>query len=170
MYMKKSLFFLILIAILFVITGCSLFNKMDNNVFGCSDCVYKYTKDTKKIGDVLTEYNSDYSSINHKFFLGYKLDKNNKILAGYVCGKENRKTFCIEGNFNESKYEENKKILNKIYDIEKCDENNYGNDLYYVCFGELNVNISNNGTNYIGISKSDQCYVNADGEMYCYFD
>lgn len=163
----KKIFVLIFITFLFVLTGCSLFN---NNVYGCTGCVYTYTKDTKEIGNVLTKYNSNYSTINHKIFLGYKLEKNNKILAGYVCGKENGKTFCIEGNFKESKYEENKKILNKVYDKEKCEENKYGDDLYYGCSGEIDVSISNNGTNYISISKSDQCYVNADGKMYCYFN
>lgn len=163
--MKKKLFILSIATPMLILTGCNLLNK--NNVYGCSDCVYSYSDDVIKIGDIITEYNSDSSSIDNNFFLGYKLDKDNRIINGYVCGKEKEKIFCIEGNYNGSKYKENKEILNKVYNKEKCKETTFENNSFYSCSGEININISETNTNYVSSSKKDQCYVNADGKMYC---
>ena len=163
--MKKYLFVIVVIS-MFLITGCNSSKK--ETVYGCSDCVFAYSKEEINIGDKLTNYEKDYSSLNRNFFLGYKIDKNDKIESSYVCGKDNGKVFCIEGNIDDSKYEKNKETLSKVYDNKKCIEDILDGGKAYSCSGDISVKINDGATNYIGSSKSDQCYVKYDGSTYCY--
>lgn len=158
--MKKIIFVLLIIILL---TGCSSNSK----VIGCEKCVYSHFSSKKMIGDKLDSYKKDYNDTNNKVFLGYELDTNDKIIKGYVCGTDKGKTYCLEGNLNNSKYESNKKILDDIYNKSNCTEKSYDNEKYYSCTGELTVNISSNSYNYIGTSKSNQCYISNDGTTYC---
>ena len=155
--MKKIIFILCL----FLISGC---DKVDN----CSNCVYSYYEDTKKIGDKLTEYEEDYKKVDSDIFLGHTLDNESKIIVGYICGVESGKLFCVTGNTDKTTYDKNKKILNKIYDSNQCKEEKNGDDSFYRCEGDNLVSISNNGSNYVGKSKSHQCYISEIGSMYCY--
>ena len=166
--MKKVLFLFSFIAILFIVTGCE--SKDEKKFYGCDDCVFARYTETKKIGDELTEYEKDYKALKHDYFLGHKIDKNNKITAGYLCGVEDGKLFCVEGNYKTSKYEDNKTILNKVFKEEECQEDK--DEQIYTCTGNVHISINNedkDGTNLIGLSKSDQCYIKANGSMYCYF-
>lgn len=158
--MKKIIFVLLIIILL---TGCSSNSK----VIGCEKCVYSHFSGKKMIGDKIDSYKKDYNDTNNKVFLGYELDTNDKIIKGYVCGTDKGKTYCLEGNLNNSKYESNKKILDDIYNKSNCTEKSYANEKYYSCTGELTVNISSNSYNYIGTSKSNQCYISNDGTTYC---
>ena len=159
--MKKYLVLLLLVVLL---TGCNSNSKM----IGCDDCVYSHFTDRKAIGDKLNKFEKDYNKVNNNIFLGHVLDENNKILKGYVCGINKGKTFCLEGNIDNSKYEANKKILDEVYGSGNCSESTNEDEKYYFCSGKINVSISNNGFNYISVSKSDECYVSNDGTTYCY--
>ena len=154
--MKKVLFLLLVI---FLLTGCS------KGVIGCSGCVYSYSNDIIKVGDKLDKYEKDYNKLNNDVFLGAKIDKNQKIKSGYICVKDNEKVFCLEGNNDGSKYESNKKILDKVYN-KQCKEKISGEDKYYTCNDV--VNISTRGIVYVGKSKSNQCYAYPNGNIVCY--
>ena len=164
--MKKVLFTLLFSITLFTTTGCEILN---NKIYGCNNCVFSHYQDIKKVGDGLSDYKNEYSTLNYNVFLGHKIDKNNKIVAGYVCGKENNIFFCLQSNSNGSKYKTNKEILDKVYDKKQCKEKKYGSQLFYSCSGNISANISSDGTNYLSVSKSNECYVKKDGEMYCYY-
>ena len=157
--MKKVLFLLLVI---FLLTGCS------NGVIGCSGCVYSHFTDVKKAGDKLEKYEKNYKKIKNEVFIGTKIDKNQKITNGYVCAKEKDTVFCLEGNVDGSKYEANKKILDKVYDKKHCDEITGKDSKYYSCSDKNGVTISNKGVVYVGISKSNQCYAYPNGNMFCY--
>ena len=159
--MKKYLVLLLLVVLL---TGCNSNSK----VLGCDDCVYSRFTDRKAIGEKLDKFENDYEAVNNKVFLGHVLDNNNKIVKGYVCAIDNGKTFCLEGNVDENKYEANKKILSKVYNKNNCSETEADDEKYYSCTGKISVSISEKGYNYVSISKSDECYVSSDGTTYCF--
>ena len=166
--MKKSIVVLIILS-LFIVTGCNSSKKSKIKEIDCSDCVYFYSKEPKKVGDEIVDYTKDYSSLNSNFFLGYKIDSNSKIKNTYICGIEKGKLFCIEGNIDDSKYEDNKKTLSKIYDKDSCKETILDGGKSYQCSGDIYIVLTDGASNYIGASKSDQCYVNYDSYSYCYF-
>ena len=159
--MKKYVLVLLLL-VLFMI-GCG-----SDKVIGCSSCVYSRFTDKMGIGDKLEHYEKDYKKINNKVFLGHVVDKDNKILKSYVCGIDSGKVFCLKGNYEKTSYETNKKILNQVYGKIKCLEDSTSDEKYYDCSAGLTVSISNQGFNYIGSSKSNQCYVSVAGISYCY--
>ena len=100
--MKKIIFIL---DITILLIGCSVINK----TICYNGCVYSSNSNVVKIGEKFTHYERNYKKLNKKYFLGYKLGKNNKITNGYVCVNENYKTYCLGSNSNVSKYKEIKK-------------------------------------------------------------
>ena len=96
----------------------------------CPGCVFTYTE-----ASLLTTWNtysqtptvltsSDYvenyedviTSSGKNFFLGLKLNGSNQIEKAYACGLYNGITpFCIEGYYDDSKYEANQEILQNEY-------------------------------------------------------
>ena len=159
--MKKYIFILLAVVLL---TGCSSKSKM----IGCDDCVYSRFTDQKAIGDKLDDYKENHKDIKSNIFLGHVLDNNSNIKKSYVCATDKGKSFCLEGNIDNSKYEANKKILNDVYNKTNCSEETDDDVNYYSCTGKISVSISNNGYNYVSVSKSDECYVSNDGTTYCY--
>ena len=162
--MKK--YIVVLLLVVFV-AGCGARNEVvtSSEVIGCNGCVYSRFSEKKKIGDRLDDYYEDYTKINNSVFLGHVLNNNNEIVKGFICGTHNDKIFCLEGNVDSSKYEANKKILNEVFGENHCGEEFLDGGSYYDCDG---VSISDNGTNYVGPSKSNQCYALVDGSTYCY--
>ena len=165
--MKKKIFITCLVVIsLFVVTGCGCHHK--TKAKNCEDCVYAYYTESKEYGNKLKDYTDDYTSLKHsKFFLGHELDEYDNIKKGYVCGVENKKLFCLEGQpDNEKVYKSNKELLIKVYGKDKCSEKDINGINAMTCSGELNISMYDN-TIVIGTSKSDQCYM-MDNRMYCY--
>ena len=159
--MKRIILSIIIVLMLFVLTGCS---KVKN----CNGCVYTRYYEPKLIKETLKDYKKDYTSIKNKVFLGHKLDKNNNIIKSYICGIDKNEVFCLEGNNNGSKYKENKRILTKLYGKNKCNEVKSNEGKYYTCSSDIDVAISEKGINYISVSKSNQCYVESNGYSYCF--
>ncbi|MBR3116760.1 MAG: hypothetical protein IKF36_02670 [Bacilli bacterium] len=172
---KKVIIFILLfiIVVLGVIATLILTGKIGKKktIDSCKDCVFaRYYKD-KEIGDELTDYESDYTSIKNidskKIFLGHKLDSNNKIETGYVCGITNGKAFCVEGS--ETAYESNKKVLNDIFGNDNCTEKTFSGSTYYTCGNkEIYSTIYSYGSATVSESKSNMCTYSSSDVMSCY--
>ena len=159
--MKKIVLSILIVLSLFLITGCS-------RVKGCKNCVYSRYIEPKVIGDKLSKYKKNYKDVKNKVFIGHVLDDNNKIKKSYVCGIDGNIVFCLEGNYKNSKYKENKKLLNEIYGDKNCSEMETSDGKTYTCSDELQVTVSEKGIIYTSLSKSNQCYVQSDGNAYCF--
>lgn len=136
----------------------------------CPNCVFAdlgvsyYSGEKRKKID---EYTNDYSSIKYEKgqsknrFLGLALDSEGKIERGFVCGIEGDKSFCLEGSTDGSTYESNKKIIESIYEKDKCLEG-----YSMICNGELRVTIYEEGS--VSIHSGDgYCGAFDNGSIYC---
>ena len=101
------------------------------------DCVYAFYTTSKNFGpngtgSVLTEYTEDYTTLNKNYFLGHILDNNQKIEQAFVCGLNDGKIFCVEGDG--AKYEKNKKIIKEVFKDLTFYENRADTDNKNGCF------------------------------------
>ncbi len=151
--MKKILIISLLTITLFALTGCG---KKDA-IKTCPNCVFSYYTylEEKDIGDVLTDYTSDYKTLKdenglqRQYFLGHVIDKNKKITKSYVCGILNEEAFCLQGTDgtkNKDIYPKNQDILKKLYGSEKCSEASY----FTSCNGNIESSTYTNGNVIIG--------------------
>ena len=114
-----------------VLAGCGSKNTTNNSkskVEGCSNCVFSVSNNAwfGKYGDVLENYSNDYTSLKdengdqRKYFLGYVIDSNSKILKAYACGIVKNQAFCLEASKDGSTFESNKSMLEKLYGEDNC--------------------------------------------------
>ncbi len=134
--MKKILVIVLLMSTI-MLTGCDLFKKEDGKVKSCPDCVYDYYylmdhawDDENAVGNKVVKYDKDYKNLKDEngnqrdIFLGYKIDKEEKIEKIYVCIMNNNKPICIEGSKDGSTYESNTKILKESFNDCELDTEN----------------------------------------------
>ena len=162
--MKKVILSLLL---LIVLTGCSISNKQEEVCKNCVFAHYTIQRQYGKEGNTLEEYTKDYKTLKNESneqrnkFLGHILDKDGKILRGFVCGIKQDKIFCLEGSMDGSTYETNKKTLEEMYDTDKCvdaDSSFQCNDGFYAI-------IYKNGDALI--DNKEPCFVTGT-KMFCW--
>ena len=158
--MKK---YIILLLLVVFVTGCGTIKTT-----GCKNCVFGRFNEKQKIGSKLESYEKDYKKINNNAFLGYVLGSGKKIEKSYICGINNKKAFCIEGNIDKTKYASNKKVLNEVYGKDQCKEEPFENSKMYTCYGRIVAYVFEEGANYLGPSLDDLCYAFPDGSTFCY--
>lgn len=137
-----------------------------------------YTEGNKYYGEnasILTEYTKDYKELKYEdgsqrtFFLGYKLDDNNKIIKAYTCGLYNNKLFCLEPG--KENIDKNKKILKDIFGSEKCYEFDSSGGKTFACGQvkkEMTGSVAEIGTVIVGDIPGG-CNIYADDkEIACY--
>lgn len=170
--MKKMF---IIVLTLVVLTGCNdtkKENKKENvsNVDTCPNCVYGYYENSVKIGDILSNYTKDYTTLKYddntqrKEFFGYVLDSENKIINGYVCGIVNNKVLCLEGN-DSSKYEYNKELLKNNFSVSVCADKKDEYGPYYECNSD-DIYMVASSDGYVYIASEKECDVDK-GIMSC---
>ncbi len=157
----------------------------------CPDCFYAYTltdyftiSNTNNLTPSMLSYDNlyeDYEDLiaetGRNFFLGLKLDGMGQIERAYACGLYNDVTpFCIEGYYNNSKYEANQEILQDIdlwgdtcrietqYSPMNCDE---------PAEGKVYASMDNNGSVVVGSAIQNvyegACRVDCFGNVGCFY-
>ena len=83
------------------------------NMPSCVGCIY--TRDSGTVGSTFTGTSEKHYQAmiteDNKPFLGFKLDSDNEITNGYVCGFKDGVPFCLEGTPDSSSYESNATLL-----------------------------------------------------------
>ena len=148
---------------------------IDSTLINCDGCVFAFFKESKTIGDKLTNYTSDYNTLKdskgnpRRRFLGFIIDGNDTIIEAYACGIEQSSAYCLKGTENGSAFEYNIGILTQVFDAEQCAYNS--NSSRYTCIGETNGDTRADG--YVSVHYDDNCHVfgktlEHDVEIYCY--
>ena len=164
--MKKNLVVCLLVLTI-LLTGCD--NKKINNIESCENCVFAYYDVQRQYGiegNLLEEYTKDYTTLKAdgvqiNKFLGHILDENGVIVRGFACGINKGQPFCLEGSIDDSLYEQNKEVLKKVYDEDKCVDA----ETSFQCNDELYVIIYKTGN--VLIDKDKPCFI-ADTRMFCW--
>ena len=189
--MKRILTLSLVLVSIFVLSGCGktenkneketqgqkiVIPEIDEttvkNIETCKDCVFAVYTEAKTYGEngsVLKDYTKDYKTLKDaegnqiNSFLGHILDKDGKILKGYVCGIENEKLICLEVVDDETKYNANRTVLVDIYGSEKC----YQDDTYLECKDNITISAYNFG-DVFAYSDGYKCAVYGTGTMNCW--
>lgn len=82
----------------------------------CVYAVYDNNKNYGENGDMLANYETDYTQLNSDYFLGHILNDNGKIIRAFACILKDGMPICLEGTTDGSKYEKNKEILTEKFD------------------------------------------------------
>lgn len=185
--MKRVLIGILAIILFVTLTGCgSSKNETNKNTntgeskykkvlpettpsvqYNCENCVFAFVTERISIGDKLTGYTKDYSSLKDSDgkqrirFLGFVLNPDETIQQAFACAIENGKMFCIEGTKDGSKYESNLAIIKSVYDEKKCSTRG----MHTVCSGTVNSNIKKNG--FVSTSERGSCSISESGEISC---
>ena len=141
----------------------------------CPGCVYrksttsKYNSNANGTNNKLSssEYTTDYTTLNSKYFLGHVIDSNGYILSSYACGINNGTFFCLRGvDSSQSSltykpfYQEGVNIMNKAFP--GCNANTSGSGAN--CSSGAFVN----SDGYVAVLDGDgYCDVNIDGDSHC---
>ena len=129
--------------------------------------------------DYEENYEDVITSSGKNYFLGLKLNGSNQIEKAYACGLYNDETpFCIEGYYDDSKYEANQEILQNEYlwnntcSVQTYDEGTeYEYEETYCASpsaGLVDVFAYSDGRVDAGVGGDGGCYVNSDGEVDCF--
>ena len=159
----------------------------------CPDCVFAYSttgfwttwNTDSQTPTVLSssDYEEDYEDVimssGKNFFIGLKLNGSNQIEKAYICGLYNGTTpFCIEGYYDNSKYEANQEILQNEYlwnntcSVQTYDEGTeYEYEETYCApqsAGLVGAGAYSDGPVDAGVrGDDDYCYVLSGGTVYC---
>ena len=128
--------------------------------------------------DYYENYEDVISESGKDFFLGVKLNSNNKITNAYACGIKDNVPFCIEGE-DTTKYASNVSILQgaNLYNntcIEYPDSETGAGFDYYECgpwdnSSDMSAYITSDGSAYSGNDMyNNYCAVYYDGQLECY--
>ena len=121
--------------------------------------------------DLPSDAKSTVSELNpsYSFYLGFDVDSNNKVIAGYVCFKRNDVEYYLKGADAEA-YATNVDIIRDAYsDVVNTEACSFETDSSYCGAGGLNANAESYGA----ISASDgtagtNCNIGVAGYFECY--
>lgn len=140
-----------------------------SQLINCQECVFAYYTHSRTINSKLTEYVDDYTKLKddkgnqREAFLGFIIDEDKNIQKAFVCGIEDQTAYCLESSATEDTYENNKQILNQVYNPNDCRETKNES---YICKRNSEANIS--ASRSIRIEKNSVCLsIDKRGIMYC---
>lgn len=137
-------------------------------VYGCPGpkCVYTLNGNDLKVGQSITDYTYDYTSLNRRIFLGVVIDKNNIILSGFTCGVEKGRVFCINALEEKSN---NRIILEDAYKNSEdgCYDADGGVHTFKCDGDDINAQLGKNGSVGVCDINSTKCCESYDGYIYC---
>ena len=124
----------------------------------CPGCVFN-TSGQIRNAELESETTADFDSLGDNFH-GYVLE-NNIVTRIFACGKENGKTYCLEGGIDESSldskpvFENNLDILKHVFDWEeKCADNS--SDTSIDCENS-EIRVEDNGNVYVNGNDNSGC-------------
>jgi len=138
--------------------------------------VYAWYTDTKNIGDTLTEYTTDASTLGKNYYLKHVLDSDDKIISSFACTKFNGTTErCLEGGsadtygWDTDKSHSTGRVA-KLYAIEQegisgvsCNFDTLDSNC-----ADGSVNLFADSSGYVGASAyGGYCHVFYDGSSRC---
>ena len=142
--------------------------KVDESAEGLVFAYYQKKDAQLSFGDVLTNYTTDYKTIRtgsgrqRCAFLGFKLDENDRIQRAYACVIYKGVLYALEGTTDGSKYDSNKAIMNRMYELGEIEDKGYR---YSAMNGDTHADVWNNGR--ASTFHEAGAQIDSHGKIYC---